>query len=316
MSDLSPVPPAPHAFAEPPARSPLDLRHWPWSTTLLRGAIVVLLVRWLAARALPAPSLPVVAAWAWGAFSLLLAARWLARLPDGAARAKRAREAGRAWPSRLALVLVPAEWLGLLRWIGLTAAAGLAAFARRPMPARPEGRRLEDRRKGFYDAFFAMNVVSFGPEVLVSSLILSSVANGPGLHVAVHGLELALIVGLVGDRRLVHAGGHVLTPTHLDLRAGARASARIPLAAIAAIEPLGKTRPEAWRRAHGVHRADTGTVSAMDRPNVVITMHAGTAGTWSRWQVERPLPRHLFVYLDDPAALGPAVDEALASAAR
>jgi len=79
-------------------------------------------------------------------------------------------------------------------------------------------------------------------------------------------------------------------------------------------KPLGKTRPGAWRRTHGVHPAGTGTVSVLDRPNVVITLNPPPHATWSRWQVERPLPRHLFVYLDDPAALASAVANALAQA--
>jgi hypothetical protein len=105
----------------------------------------------------------------------------------------------------------------------------------------------------------------------------------------------------------VHAGGHVLTATHLDLCAGARAAVRLPLEAIESLELLGKTRPEVWCREHGVHRVDTGTVSVLDRPNLGVTLRADADGTWSRWQVERALPRHLLVYLDDPAALAPAV---------
>ncbi len=173
-------------------------------------------------------------------------------------------------------------------------------------PARPQGQRLEDRRKGFYDGMFAMNVVSFAPELLVSTLMLST-THELWAHVAVHGAEAAVIIGLLGDRWLVHAGGHVLTTTHLDLCAGARAAVRLPLEAIESLELLGKTRPEVWCREHGVHRVDTGTVSVLDRPNVVVTLRADAVGTWSRWQVERALPRHLLVYLDDPAALAPAV---------
>jgi len=220
----------------------------------------------------------------------------------------------RQWPVRLALLLVPAELPGLLRLALVTADGCLAWATRRVPPPRPEGLRLGDRRKGVYDGFFAMNVISFVVEIPLMALLMSSVAK-PWPHVVLHTLEAALVVFVLGDRWWVHAGGHVLTATHLDLCAGARALARVPLAAIASIEPLGKgvTR-QAWCRAHGVHPADTGTVSVMDGPNLVLTLQGGVAGTWSRLQVQRPLPRHLFVYLDDPAALAPAVAAAQAAA--
>jgi hypothetical protein len=291
-----------------------DLAQWPWSTTLLRGIAAALALYWLMSRwrsgSADAGNL------AWTVLLVLVALRWLAGLPDGARRAHVARSKGRWWPSRLVLLLVPSEWIGVLRLLVVTAGGCLAwMFRRRPAP-RPVGRRLEDRRKGFYDTLFAMNVISLMTEVPVLLLILSSVAGRPAVHLAAHALEVLAIVGILGDRWLVRAGGHVLTSTHLDLRAGARASACIPLQAIAAIEVLGKkTRPAAWCREHDVHRADTGTVSVLDAPNIVITLHPGAQLTWSRFQAEHAMPRHLFLYLDDPSSLAPAVAEAKARGA-
>jgi hypothetical protein len=209
--------------------------------------------------------------------------------------------------------LIPAELIGLLRLLAITAEGCLAWITRRPPPPRPEGHRLEDRRKGFYDGFFAMNVISFVVSIPVMLLFLPPIKSHPEVHIAMHMLEALLLMVILGDRWLVHAGGHVLTPTHLHLRAGARAAARIPLAAIETIELLDKkTSLAAWRRAHGARHADTGTMSVMDSPNVVITLQPGLQTTWSRFQVDRPLPRHLFLYLDNPAALAPAVATAQA----
>jgi len=305
----------PHADASQPlaarARPFAALGRWPWSATLLRGALAMLALRWLAPHLLPAKAHAAAAQAGWALLGVLVALRWVAGLPEGA---RRARACGRAWPVRLALLLVPAELPGLLRLALVTADGCLAWATRRVPPPRPEGLRLGDRRKGVYDGFFAMNVISFVVEIPLMALLMSSVAK-PWPHVVLHTLEAALVVFVLGDRWWVHAGGHVLTATHLDLCAGARALARVPLAAIASIEPLGKgvTR-QAWCRAHGVHPADTGTVSVMDGPNLVLTLQGGVAGTWSRLQVQRPLPRHLFIYLDDPAALAPAVAAAQAAA--
>jgi hypothetical protein len=56
-------------------------------------------------------------------------------------------------------------------------------------------------------------------------------------------------------------------------------------------------------------------VSVLDAPNIVITLHPGAQLTWSRFQAEHAMPRHLFLYLDDPSSLAPAVAEAKARGA-
>jgi hypothetical protein len=285
----------------------LDLRQWPWSTTLLRAAIAALAIRWLAPHVWPPASQALASELAWGASCTLIALRWLAGLPEGAGRARRARRAGRSWLSRLVVLLIPVELIGSMRLALVTAGACVAWLARRRPAPRPAGLRLEDRRKGFYDGLFALNVISLVVEFPLMMLVLSGIHSHPGLHGVLHAIEIAAIVAVLGDRWLVLAGGHVLTDSHLDLCAGARARARIPLDAIEAID-LAKD----WNRTHRARRADTGTVSVLDKPNVVITLHPAPGLAWTHFQVERPLPRHLFVYLDHPDALAPAVASARA----
>jgi hypothetical protein len=289
---------APRALDAPP--HPLDLRHWDWTKTLLRAGIAALVLRLGLSRVAPLPS-GLAGQIAWGAFESLIALRWIAGLPEGARRARAADRAGRAWPRRLLVLLVPADIAGLLRLQWVTAGGFLAwLLRRRPLP-RPDGLRLEDRRRGSYDGLFLMNAISLVVEIPLMVLLLSSVRT-PGIHLAIHGLEALAVVWVFGDRWLVHAGGHVLTPSHLDLRAGARAAARIPLDAIEAIAPMKE-----WALAHDVRRVETGTVSVIDKPNVVITLRPANGLAWTRLQVERPLPRHLLLYLDQPAALPGAV---------
>ena len=271
-----------------------------------------MLMRFAGDGLLPGSQAAVTGTIAWALFGGLLALRWLAWLPEGAQRASRVQGSPAA---RLAVLIVPAEAIGMARLAVLTAGGCLAWIARRPLPPRPAGVPVEDRKKGSYDGFFLINLVSFVPEIPISFLVLSSVAL-PLIHVAVHAAEFLVVVLVLGDRRLVRAGGHVLGDTHLHLRAGARAAATLPLEAIAGLHPLDKkTSYAAWCRAHGAHLRDTGVVSIFDGPNLVVSMQPGLSLSWTRFQVERPLPRHLFLYVDNPAGLIAAIERAKADLA-
>ena len=302
------------AFA--PSRITAALAPWPWSVTLLRGGLLAMLLQWVVERMAPAQARPALAVAVWAGLALLVSLRWAAALPDQLSRSREALAAGRSRTTALRLLLAPAELTGLLHLAGLTIAGCLAWLMRRSPPAGNAGVVIEDRRKGFYEALFLLNIVSMVVEIPVSLLVLSSLPQ-PLLHVAVHATEVLLIVWMLGDRWQVRAGGHVLTPTHLQLRAGVRASANLPLHAIAAVEVLDKrTRLRTWAQAHGVGRWEAGTVSVLDKPNVAILIRPDASSTWTRLQVKRPLPRCLFVYVDDPRELQRLVTVAHETAAR
>lgn len=285
-----------------------------WSPTLLLATAVALWGRAAIATVWPDFAARAPGPWPLALALALVVARWWRGLPEGRERARSAREQGRGTFAQVVSLLVPAEGTGLLACVGGTLRGFVAAVLRLPPPPRPAGRPIEDRRKGMYDAVFVLNLLSFVVEVPLMALLVRGAAVAAGLQVALHVVEAALVVFIVGDWWQVRAGGHVLTTTHLDLRAGLRASARVPLPAIERIEPVPRPGgPWAWRQANGVRRREAGTVSVLDTPNLAITLRAGEPGDelrWTRFQVERPMPRHLLVYVDDPAAVAAAVREA------
>lgn len=285
---------------------------WPtWPQTFALAIVAVLLLRLGITRLLPPTSVQAANDLALWVFPGLVALRWMAWLPEGWQRAARTR---RSPFVRIAILLIPGEFVGLCRWLVVTAWGCLSWILRRPPTPRPPGRPIEDRRKGVYDGFMVLSLISFVPEVPITLILLSSVHGHLLVHVLVHTAEVLAIVWLLGDRWLVHSGGHVLTRTHLDLRVGARAAARLPLEDIAHAELLDKkTSYRAWCRGHGTSLRETGVISVFDDPNLVLSLRPGAALRWTRFQFERSLPRHLFLYVDDPAALIAALEEAKCS---
>ncbi|MBG6082890.1 hypothetical protein [Rubrivivax gelatinosus] len=282
-----------------------------WLQTFALATVVVLLLRLGIARFVPPADVPAANDLAFWVFPALVTLRWMAWLPEGRQRAARTKRS--PWV-RIAILLIPGEFVGLCRWLVVTAGGCLSWILRRPPPPRPPGRPIEDRRKGVYDGLMVLNLVSFVPEIPITLMLLSSVQGHLLVHVLVHTAEVLAIVLLLGDRWLVRAGGHVLTRTHLDLRVGARAAARLPIEDIAHAERLDKkTSYRAWCRSHGTVLRETGVISVFDDPNLVLSIRPGAALCWTRFQFERPLPRHLFVYVDDPAALIGVLEEAKGS---
>ena len=290
-----------HVPAEPWARM-LTLRSWPWFATLQRCAVGSIALGWLTGRA--TTSAHGVYSPGWVVFGLLIALRWIA----GARAAFRAlrRGEGPRHPrlSQLFYVVVPAELVGVMRLLAMTLTAGVFWLLRRPAPRLPPGLLLEDRRKGFYNAFFAMNVVGAITEIPLSILILPGLVPEEGVRVAVHGFELLLNLAILGDRWLVNAGGHVLTESRLLLRAGLRAGANVPISEILEIDVVPKSMSLAvWSRSRGLDPWDAGVISVLDGPNVALRLVSGPWKTWTRLQAERQRPSCLFLYVDDPAAL-------------
>ena len=285
---------------------------WTWGRTLAVGLAVMIVIRLAASHVMPSLSRQ-AGLFAWCVLGGMLALRYCSALVDGARRAELAQMAGRSRISRLAVFIIPAETIGIAKLALMTIDGCIAWSTRRPFPERPAGRHFEDLRKGFYEAMFFLNIVPFVVELPLSFLFLS-VVRDLWVHVAMHSCEFLLLVLILGDRWLVHAGGHILTPTNLDLRAGARAAANLPLDSIAGAELLDKKTSYAeWRRKHGARRAETGVISILDGANVAITLRPCPQLRWLRLQVDRPMPRHLFVYVDDPAALVAAINQALSA---
>ena len=242
---------------------------------------------------------------------MLFVAKDLSSLPDVAARLRALRRQGAGTLSLLAACLPPglvglmrldrALWHSFFRWL-----------RRQPAPPRPDGTKLTFLEQGAYSTVLAIGLFSVLVELPLDAALMPLFFDDPAtvrnVHIAVALGSLYTLAWLLGDRRLVRGGYHVLTATHLDLQIGARASARIPLEAIEDAQAL-RVPVAQWRRAHPFHRREGVTITPFDKPNLVLRLRPDAGCTITHHGLERTGVRYVFLYLDRPerlvAALAP-----------
>jgi hypothetical protein len=143
-------------------------------------------------------------------------------------------------------------------------------------------------------------------ELPLDAAIMPLLIDDPVLVRTIHLLvavgSLYSLVWLLGDRWLVRGGHHVLTNSHLDLRIGARATARIPLDAIEDAQPLRQPVAQ-WRRVHPFRDPEAVSITPFDKPNLVLRLRQDAPCTILHHGVERTGVRYLFLYLDRPERL-------------
>lgn len=111
-------------------------------------------------------------------------------------------------------------------------------------------------KSGNAQAIFALMLVGLVAEIPLVSLILgpmlkASPESAASLHAGLLGVSALAVVLLIGDRRCIGQGQHLLTPTHLHLRLGLRAQADLPRVDIQAIRAV--PADEARRLTAGCH---------------------------------------------------------------
>lgn len=220
---------------------------------------------------------------------MLLAAKDLASLPDVAARLQALRRQNAGWPRLLAACLPPGLsglarlereiWRGFFGWLH-----------GKPHPLRPVGLTLPFLGQGAYSTVIAIGLFSVCVELPLDAALVPLFVHDPEIVRTIH-LMVALgsfytLVWLLGDRWHVRGGQHVLTGTHLDLRVGARASARIPREAIEDVQRLHQP-VAAWRCAHPCRLAETVTITPWDKPNLVLRLRADAGCTIQHHGLER-----------------------------
>ncbi|THC44133.1 hypothetical protein [Massilia sp. Mn16-1_5] len=240
---------------------------------------------------------------------LLLIAKDLAQFPDVVVRLRRLRAEGARWPRFMAACLPPALlgmarldralWSGFFRWL-----------RRQPNPARPAGNALTYHQRGAYSTAVAFGLFSTLIELPLSAAILPLLIRDPDavgtIHLVMAAASIYTLVWLLGDRWMVRDDYHVLTDTHLDLHIGARASARIPLDAIADAQPLSQSLVQ-WRRANPCRPADMVSITPFDKPNLVLRLRPGVDCAITHHGVAREEVRYVFLYLDRPQQLTSAL---------
>lgn len=244
---------------------------------------------------------------------LLLVAKDLAGIPDFRQRMRCVARPGTGWRERIGAAFPP-EFLALYRLDRAMRQAFFAWVRRQPHAPRPAGTVLTYTERGSYSTVLAIAVFSACIELPLDAAIASLFIDNPGVRSILHVCSLlsaaSILMYVAADRWLVRgAQGHVLTGDALDLSIGARASGLIPMSAIESVESVSD-KPDAWCKRHGVARRDTVTVSPFDVPNVVLRLRPGQPVTVTTYQVEKPAPAYVFLYLDRPELLRAALERA------
>lgn len=265
------------------------------------GIFILLLVR-LAAPEAMAPALRKLAL----LLPLgLLAAKDLAHLPDALQRLRSAS----GWHGRI-LALLPPELIGMVRLDRLMWSGFLQWVRRRTSAPQPAGVALSYLQRGSYGTAIACAMVSVFLELPLDFAILHLFVDDPDTRLLIRVVggigALYTLAWVLGDRWHVAEGSHVLADDVLHLRVGVRTRGSIPLSAIERVETVGEA-PERWRRRHGIHSADTITVTPFDKPNCVLVLQPDAGITLLHWQVRRAAPRYILLYLDRPELLASAV---------
>lgn len=235
----------------------------------------------------------------------LLAAKDLAHWPDALARLRVAN----GCRSRIG-ALLPPELLGMLR-INRLMRDGFLQWVRRRAPApRPDGLALTYLQRGAYGTAIGVVMVALFLELPINILMIHLMFDDAQARLAIHLVcgvgALASFVWVLGDRWHVADGAHVLTDEALQLRVGVRTQGSIPLAAIERVEAVSE-QPGPWRQRHGIHHADTMLVTPFDKPNCVLVLKPDAGVSLLHWQVRRPAPRYVLMYLDRPELLARSV---------
>ena len=237
----------------------------------------------------------------------LLAAKDLAHLPDALQRLRSAT----GWPGRV-LALLPPELIGMVRLDRLMRAGFLQWLRRRTPPARPEGTALTYLQRGAYGTAIGCAMVAVFLELPIDFGIMNLFIDDPDTRLVVHVVgaigALYTLAWVLGDRWHVGEGSHVLADEVLHLRVGVRTQGAIALSAIERVDTVPEA-PECWRRRHGIHAADTITVTPFDKPNCVLVLKPDAGVTLLHWQVRRAAPRYVLLYVDRPELLASRVKQ-------
>ena len=194
----------------------------------------------------------------------------------------------------------------------------------RPLPSARYARRLGEgqrfalHRGSWMSVLVPMVVFSQFVDVLIAQGVIH-VAVDPAYRVGLHGLllfaSLWTIVWAVALRSAMRHVDHVLDPHALTLAIGFKQLCRIPLAAIAGVQVIdhkARRTGDDWHDLHQLKPREVTLLTALDKPSLLIELHAGANGAWwTRNGVRGPLRRFVAVYVDQPAAMQAAVAAAL-----
>lgn len=286
---------------------PLRLRRTPW-TTVIRNAWLTLVSLAIVLAVLPAWLSHALKPLLFALPLAMLVAKDLVHFPDALART-RTLLAARRWHSLPVAWLAP-ELVGLIRTDQALRRGFLHWLLRKPQRAAPAGTTFGYLGQGAYRTGVAIALFCIFVEIPLDAAIVPLLVKDPGAARILHALMfvscLSSLVWVLGDRRLVGAGLHVLDDDGLHLRIGARTHGTIPRAAIAACERLNEP-VQVWCRHRGIAPIDVVVASPLDKPNTVLILHDDCPVRLTHWGVPREGLACVFLYVDRPDALAAAL---------
>lgn len=225
----------------------------------------------------------------------------------------------------------PPRFFGADRLIGAAQAQrwmwteAFCQWTRRPLPSARYAQRLGDgqrfalQRGSWMSVLVPMVVFSQFVDVLLCQaalqIAIADAARRWMLHALVLFASVWTVVWAVSLRSAMRHVDHVLGPHALTLAIGFKQLCRIPLAAIASVQAIDHraVRGHAdWFDVHGLQPRDVTLLTSLDKPTLLIELHAGADGAWwTRNGARRPLRRRIAVYVDQPAAMRDAIVAAL-----
>ena len=296
---------------------PLRLRRTPW-TTVIRNAWLTVMSLAIVLAVLPAWLRHALKPFLFAVPLAMFVAKDLVHFPDAVARTRTLLAAGR-WRS-LPAAWLPPELVGLIRTDRALRRGFLHWLLRKPQPDLPAaGQAFGYLEQGAYRTGVAIALFCIFVEIPLDAAVVPLLVNDPGMARMLHGLMFASclsgLVWVLGDRRLVGAGRHVLDDEGLHLRIGARTAGTIPRAAIAACERVNEP-VQAWCRRHGIAPIDTLVASPLDKPNTVLILNDDCPVRLTHWGVPREGLACVFLYVDRPDALAAALRQLCTEAHR
>lgn len=239
------------------------------------------------------------------AILLLLVAKIMSGAYGGPERFRAAASRGESRTARV-LALAPPMLIAWPRMERATFLACAAWLSRRPQPARPDGVAFHLLKKSAYSTFILIGLVSVCIELPMHTLIASVISEDPVSQQRIQLIFAVLgaytLMWIFGDRYAMLASSHVIDGDVLDLKVGNRLSARLPLSAIVRCELVRESGAH-WCKRHGIPEHTALTATPADWPNVMLVLDPGAGASVTSWQLERPAPQYLFLFVDEPAQM-------------
>lgn len=286
----------------------LSMRKLSWYQSLGVALLIFVMARWLN-KSYAIPYLPVSLA------TMVLLLRYLNDWPEMLKQFRYGDHNARQWR-----VFVPPFLSAWWRY-NCAACASFWTYLQRqaasPVASCPHTEtRFTYLERGQYQTVFIIILLALFVEVPFSALMINLLNLAESVKQQAHTILLSLTLYslflLIADRQQLKQSCHQLFADHLSLRIGQRFAADLPLHLVVQIR-LFKEDKRLWCSQQKVSLFDCQQVSPADAANVLIEVQPERCLMQS-FKLSQPLPRFVFIYVDQPLTFVNAVQQAMLSA--